>query len=513
MLFNSYVFIFLFLPVVLGGYILAGRYSTRAAMGWLVAASLFFYGWWKLVYLYLIVLSVVFNFIAGGYLYRNRSKPALSLFIAFNLGLLGYYKYAGFLNGIYADVTGSSFRLEAIVLPLAISFFTFQQITYLVDSYRRLTVRHGWLEYALFVTFFPQLIAGPIVHQAEILPQFVRGRCRLVARNLAIGITIFIVGLFKKVVIADYMGTLSTPMFDAAATGYTVTFLEGWGGALSYTFQLYFDFSGYSDMAIGLARMFGVRLPLNFNSPYKAVNIIEFWRCWHMTLSRFLRDYLYYPLGGNRKGTARRYFNLMVVMLLGGLWHGAGWTFVFWGGLHGFYLACAHLWGALRIRLGWSPAARTVLGRMVSWTVTFTVIVVGWVFFRAETWDAAINVLQGMAGMDGRLVVTIGYLPFLESFSALKGGVSLSTAPLLYFAGRSQIGVLGACLALVLILPNTQEWMQRYFPTTDSVKPAWDIPRLFLWRPSRAWVTFLIVMVGVTLVANMQPNEFLYFQF
>ncbi len=513
MLFNSYIFIFMFLPVVLGVYAFAGRYGTRPAMGWLVAASLFFYGWWRPEYLFLVILSVVVNFIAGSYLYRNGSKTVLGLSIAFNLLLLGYYKYAGFLSGIYADLTGSSFRIDGIILPLAISFFTFQQITYVVDSYKRLTVPHGWLEYALFVTFFPQLIAGPIVHQADILPQFQKGRRRLVMRNFAIGLTIFVIGLFKKVGIADYMATFSTPMFDAAMTPYSITFFEGWAGALSYTFQLYFDFSGYSDMAIGLARMFGIRLPLNFNSPYKATNISEFWQCWHMTLSRFFRQYLYIPLGGNRKGPVRRYFNLFIVMILGGLWHGAGWNFIFWGTLHGIYLVCDHVWQTIRTSLGWTPAASTHIGRGASWLITFLAVVIGWVFFRAETWDAAINVLTGMTGMDGRFVVTVGYLPFIEPFTGLLGEAKVTYQQLLYYDGRTQAGTLAVCLALVLLLPNTQEWMRRYYPSTDLVKPKRKIPKLLLWRPNRAWAAFTIVLIGIALVANMQPSEFLYFQF
>ena len=258
--------------------------------------------------------------------------------IGLNLGLLAWFKYANFLAASINNLAGTSLSFGDIVLPLAISFFTFQQIAFLVDAYRGLADEPNIGRYGLFVTFFPQLIAGPIVHHAEILPQYAqRDSIRLKADNLSIGLTIFAVGLFKKVVFADSMGAYADTVFQAAALGDTVSFVSAWAAAAAFSLEIYFDFSGYTDMAIGIARMFGVRLPLNFDSPYKSTSIIDFWRRWHITLSRFLRDYLYYPLGGNRNGTGRRYGNLMVVMLLGGLWHGAAWTFVFWGALHGLF--------------------------------------------------------------------------------------------------------------------------------------------------------------------------------
>jgi alginate O-acetyltransferase complex protein AlgI len=513
LLFNSYVFLFVFLPVVLAGYALAGRYGNRPVFAWLVTASLFFYGWWNPLLLWLIVLSITVNYAFAGHLTRSPGKGALALAISFNLGLLGYFKYAGFLTQILSDATGSGFQLGELILPLGISFFTFQQITYLVDSNAGRTVNHGWLEYGLFVTFFPQLVAGPIVHQAEILPQFIHGRHRLRARNLAIGLTIFALGLFKKVVIADHMATYATPVFNAAAAGEVITFLEAWGGATAYTFQIYFDFSGYSDMAIGLARMFGIRLPLNFHSPYKAHNIIDFWSRWHMTLSRFLRDYLYIPFGGNRKGSARRYLNLMVVMLLGGLWHGAGWTFVLWGGLHGFYLICNHAWRGLAGSLGLLADRPRWWTRGLSWSATFLAVMVAWVFFRATSFDAALNVLRGMAALDGRLVVTPGYVPIMEVLRPVLGEFTVRSQPLLYYNGMEQFLWLAGGVFSVLALPNTQEWMQRYLPTTGRISPPTYFPRRFLWRPTPMWAVFAMIVIGVSLIGTMQPSEFLYWKF
>ena len=293
-------------------------------MTWLVLASLFFYGWWNPAYLLLIIGSMLFNYYTGVQLSYRQNRLFLGIAIALNLALLGYFKYANFFVENISDLAGLGWNIEHIVLPLAISFFTFQQIAYLVDAYRRETSEYNFLHYALFVSFFPQLISGPIVHHKEMLPQFIRETARFIEyRHLAIGISVFILGLFKKVVVADSLAPYSIEAFNAVAAGEMLTFFEAWKGALAYTFQLYFDFSGYSDMAIGLAMLFGIRLPLNFDSPYKANSVIEFWQRWHITLSRFLRDYLYIPLGGNRKGQKRRYLNLMITMLLGGLWHGA----------------------------------------------------------------------------------------------------------------------------------------------------------------------------------------------
>ena len=353
MLFSSVEFIFLFLPTVAAVYFgLAHLMGRRTALAWLIVSSLVFYGFWNPPYLALLVGSIAGNYFLGQTLARRASKPLLGLGVAFNLGLIAYFKYADFFIGNAGTLFGAELPAADIVLPLAISFFTFQQIAFLVDVYQGKVDDPDFLHYALFVSFFPQLIAGPIVHHSEVIPQFRSEKAfHPNWSGLWAGLAIFLVGLQKKIVLADGIAAYANSVFDGAAAT-APTFFPAWIGALAYTFQLYFDFSGYTDMAIGLALIFGITLPLNFDSPYKAVNIIDFWRRWHMTLARFLRVYLYVPLGGNRKGQPRRYVNLMVTMLLGGLWHGASWTFVFWGGLHGAYLAINHAWHALRRRMG-----------------------------------------------------------------------------------------------------------------------------------------------------------------
>ena len=343
MLFNSNTFLFLFLPVVLAGFFAIGRFHREAAALWLFAASVAFYGMWNAAYIALLIGSIVFNYTVGVNLSRlvadGRAARARWLIrggVAGNLLLLGYYKYANFFVDSAAALTGADWQIATIVLPIGISFYTFTQIAFLVDCYRGEVRETNPIHYGLFVTYFPHLIAGPVLHHKEMMPQFAQAKTyRPDWECIAVGTTIFAIGLFKKVVIADGIGPFAAPIFNAAAAGQPLTMLEAWGGALAFSFQLYFDFSAYSDMAIGLSKLFGVRLPLNFDSPYKATSIIDFWRRWHMTLSRFLRDYLYIPLGGSRCGTMRTYINLLATMVIGGLWHGAGWTFVVWGALHG----------------------------------------------------------------------------------------------------------------------------------------------------------------------------------
>ncbi|HET7832180.1 MAG TPA: MBOAT family O-acyltransferase, partial [Gallionella sp.] len=365
MLFNSYVFIFLFLPVVMLGFFQLARISHAFAAGWLALASLLFYGYWNPAYVGLLLASIIGNYAFGLRIAKlnirseeqvGHRKLLLAIAVLSNLLLLGYYKYANFFATSVNSIAGTHCSLGEIILPLGISFFTFTQIAFLVDTYQGKVKEYNFIHYVLFVTYFPHLIAGPVLHHKEMMPQFAHASTyRFNYENIAVGLTIFLIGLFKKVVIADGIAYYVPTVFDAPALGIHLTFVEAWGGALCFALQLYFDFSGYSDMAIGLSRMFGVTLPLNFHSPYQAVNIIDFWRRWHMTLSRFLRDYLYSPLGGNRRGKVRRYLNLWLVMLLGGLWHGAGWTFVIWGGLHGIYLVITHAWQSLRRMVGQDP--------------------------------------------------------------------------------------------------------------------------------------------------------------
>jgi D-alanyl-lipoteichoic acid acyltransferase DltB (MBOAT superfamily) len=448
-------------------------------------------------------ILLVLNFWAGVYLGHHggqlRGHLVLMLGLAGNLGVLGYYKYANFFVDTINAATGAGWPAAQVVLPLGISFFIFQKIAYLVDAYRGKTRGYNFIDYCLFVTFFPQLIAGPIVHHSEVVPQFTRrGNYRVNAEDLSVGMTQFVIGLFKKVVLADRMALYATPIFEAARTGTAPTFLDGWIAALAYTFQIYFDFSGYSDMALGLGRMFGIKLPLNFNSPYKAADIVDFWRRWHMTLSRFLRDYLYIPIGGGRQGSARRYLNLMVVMLLGGLWHGAGWTFVFWGGLHGAYLAINHAWKAWRRGHALADTPPTRLGQWAGRTVTFFVVITAWVFFRSANFATAGRMLDAMFGGQG--------------FSAISS----------YDAGTA-FAWLGALLAVVWLLPNTQEILAGYAPALDyerprsvgpdTGKPASTLPPWAQWHPTSVWAIAVSIVTVFTITQMSRISEFIYWQF
>jgi D-alanyl-lipoteichoic acid acyltransferase DltB (MBOAT superfamily) len=521
LLFNSYIFIFIFLPITLTGfYLIGGRGHHRIAISWLVGASLFFYGWWNPAYLGLILASILVNYALGVSL-GNRDtqggKGVLALGITFNLGLIGYFKYANFFINNINWTFGSTFHLETIILPLAISFFTFQQIAYLVDAYKGETREYNFLHYCLFVTFFPQLIAGPIVYHKEMLPQFARNMIyRLNHERLPVGLTIFIIGLFKKVALADEVAKYATPVFNIAEQGGALTFFEGWGGALAYTLQLYFDFSGYSDMAIGLACMFGIHLPLNFNSPYKAVNIIEFWRRWHMTLSRFMRDYLYIPLGGNRQGNTRRFINLMLIMFLGGLWHGAGWTFVLWGVLHGFYLVVNHAWHAIRRAMGHDLQNSSALGRGLSGALTFTAVVISWVLFRAESFSGAAHILHSMAGVNG-ISLPVGLESHLGASATWLKDYGIIFNGLFYnglILWDKGIAVIAVLLLATFFLPNTQQFMKSYRPPVEtSPKERERSTTRLQWKPSIGYTLLMAITLYLSINFLTSASEFLYFNF
>lgn len=393
MIFSSAQFILLFLPVSFFGYFFLNRIRLVVlGKAWLVAVSLFFYAYWNPAYIHLLLGSILFNFSIGNHLasdFRSRHFPlsrrtVLTLSIGLNLALLGYFKYTNFLVDNINGVFGAAYVVPQILLPLGISFFTFTQIAYLVDSYRGEAKEYDFLNYALFVTFFPHLIAGPILHHHEMMSQFKSHRNLSIRhRNILLGLFIFSIGLFKKAVIADTFAIWANAGFDGTAP---LDFFSAWLTSLSYTFQLYFDFSGYCDMAIGASLLFNIWLPINFNSPYKALDIQDFWRRWHMTLSRYLRDYLYIPLGGNRCSSGRVYFNLMATFVLGGLWHGASWMFIIWGALHGGALVLHRFWSGR----GWR------MPKPLAWLVTFLFINVTWVFFRAKDMDDARRILGGM---------------------------------------------------------------------------------------------------------------------
>ncbi len=409
MLFHSPIFIFLFLPFTFFLYFFLNHYQfPRVSKVLLVLASLFFYGWWNVDYLPLIIGSVLFNYFIGAQLAKTGSKPLLILGVTANLALLGYFKYTDFFITNFNLALHADFNLLHLILPLAISFFTFQQIAYLVDSYRGETQEYDFLNYAVFVTFFPQLIAGPIVHHREMMPQFSQHKTqRINLNNIALGLFLFSIGLFKKIIIADSFSIWVDSGFNSQVA---LGFFAAWTTSLSYSIQLYFDFSGYVDMAIGAALLFNIRLPINFNSPYKAYSIQDFWRRWHITLSRFLRDYIYIPLGGSRFSALISYRNLFVTFLVGGLWHGAGWTFLLWGALHSVAMIIHRLWQ----RIGFA------LPVLLAWFITFNFINLTWVYFRANDLASAHNIILGMLGLQG-INTPISYLPtaFLAPFGTL----------------------------------------------------------------------------------------------
>ena len=400
MLFNSTIFVFLYLPIVWVGYLLALRLPwARTGIAFLGLASIFFYGYWNPAFLPLLVGSILFNYATGRALgSRYRTKGLLVFAIAVNLALIAYFKYANLISASVGALSGIATPVFDVVLPIGISFYTFTQIAYLVDTYAARRAEKSFAAYVLFVTFFPHLIAGPVLHHSEMMPQFLRDQRRVPAALVLEGLLLFACGLAKKVLIADSVAPSVHHAFSLAEQ-HALGLFDSWYGALAYTVQIYFDFAGYSDMAIGLGLLFGIRLPLNFNSPYKSVSIIEFWRRWHMTLSRFLRDYLYIPLGGNRHGPTRRQVNLMLTMLLGGLWHGAAWTFVVWGGLHGLYLQINHAW---HHAVSKSPRLKNLLerfprgARYIAWGLTFVAVVTAWTVFRAESFTGFLHMLQGM---------------------------------------------------------------------------------------------------------------------
>ncbi len=526
MLFNTYEFMFAFLPLAWVAYFAAQRWLPSAANASLVVASLFFYAWWDIRFLPLFLGSVAMNFVLGRVIETchgrgddRQARTWMVVGVTANLIALGFFKYIDFVLVNLAAATGGGISPIGVILPIGISFFTFTQIAYLVDVRQGKSGHYNLVDYCLFVSFFPHLVAGPILHHREMMPQFARSHGPR-AMEVAAGLSLFVAGLFKKVMIADSLASFASPVFGAADAGLAVTTLEAWGGALAYTFQIYFDFSGYSDMAIGLGWMFGIRLPINFHSPYKATSIIEFWRTWHMTLSRFLRDYLYFALGGNRKGPARRYVNLMLTMLLGGLWHGAGWGFVIWGALHGAYLVINH--GVQATALGrWLQAdgggtGHRMAATALAWAATFLAVIFAWVFFRATNLDGALEMAGAMLATDG-ISVPADYREDLGGLPALLGAS---------YEARSVIGLgewvkTGAPLILVagllaILAPNTNQIFLSREPYYREAYPGLlTEPRLswLVWRPQPAKAALLFIAFVVILFYPRSPSEFLYFQF
>jgi D-alanyl-lipoteichoic acid acyltransferase DltB (MBOAT superfamily) len=482
MLFNSCQFIFLFLPIALIGYFVLGKsgnkFGNLAPVIWLALASLVFYAMSNWQFVLLLLASIAFNYLIGFWLISERLRAVprftvLTIGVAGDLLVLGTFKYAGFLAANLNAIFSTGLTVD-ILLPVGISFYTFTQIAFLVDAYRGKVARYALPHYALFVTYFPHLIAGPILHHKDMIPQFESAAAKRPNAHLMLcGLIIFGIGLFKKTCLADGIQPLVALAFGPAAP----SFDQAWIGALAYTFQLYFDFSGYSDMAIGISLMFGIFLPLNFNSPYKASNIIDFWRRWHMTLSQFLRDYLYIPLGGNRRGRTLRYVNLLITMLLGGLWHGAAWTFVAWGALHGVYLCINHAWN------NYGPAIVPRFARpanIAAFILTFLSVVVAWVFFRADSFSSAAFILSKMVDPTQ---ITFG-----------RGEMAYSVFIIVY-------------AAIAWFAPNTQTIMgyDHKNRTVGETLSAW--PK----APAFVYATAAVLVFGI--LGIQQHSEFIYFRF
>jgi len=496
LLFNSYIYIFLFLPITFFVYFfLNSKRLTTASRGWLILASLFFYSWWNIIYLPLILISVSINYLLAISLidYDELRKKYFSkktiLFVGliFNIGLLVYFKYMDFFISNINSLTNTNIELLHLALPLAISFFTLQQIAFLVDAYEGLVKERNFVNYTLFVTFFPQLIAGPIVHHKEMMPQFVNIRNKVKNyKNIALGLFIFSIGLFKKVVIADTFSIWSTTGFDIAES---LNLIAAWVTSLSYTFQMYFDFSGYMDMAIGSALLFNIKLPRNFNSPYKAIGIIEYWSRWHITLTNYITTYIYTPILRSFKNITfhKAMYATVVAFLISGIWHGASWMFVFWGGLHGTAIAVNHYW-----KKYWSKQLNIKINKYIAWFITFNFVNITFIFFRAKEWDDAIKVLKGMIGFSGIVLPNFlsSKLAFLSNY-----GIDFGNYLVRNINGNA-ITILWIVVGFILVLTfnNTNNFHKTFYPK----------------------IRYQIAYIFITIYSLMSLNklsEFLYFQF
>ena len=490
MLFNSIEFIYLFLPFTFFIYFFLNEINHNIfSKIFLVFASLFFYSWWNFLYLPLILFSIIFNYLIGNniskvYLdQKGKNKTLLIIGITINILMLVYFKYSDFFIVNFNYIFNENIPVLNLSLPLAISFFTFQQIAYLVDCFNKEIENSGFLNYCIFITFFPQLIAGPIVHHKEIIPQVSSTiNKNKNFRNISVGIFIFSIGLFKKIVLADNFSIWASAGFDNT---YSLDFFESWFTSFSYTFQLYFDFSGYTDMAIGAALLFNFKLPINFNSPYKSLDIQDFWRRWHITLSRFLKEYIYIPIGGNKISKYRTYLNLMTVFIIGGIWHGAGWTFILWGFLHGLGIIINRIWKIFDINLS----------KFISWFITFNFINFSWIFFRANNFGDALNIIKGMIGLNGIFLPSSIYdnLTFLNKF-----GINLETSSEKFLSSIkgdfSTLVWLFIGFVIVLFCKNTMEHISSF-------------------KSSLSNLIFNFLILTCSLFMMNRTSEFLYFNF
>jgi alginate O-acetyltransferase complex protein AlgI len=509
--FDDFSFLFVFLPGLLAVWLTlawfrADRHKWVVA-GFLGATSALYYWLGSPEFFPLLVLLTLFNFAIGWVVAKNPRTPLYWFGMAVDLGVLGWFKYDNFAIQLLNSSLGLALPAVATVLPLGISFFTFQKLAYLTDIRRGEKERWHLGEFFLLVWFFPQLIAGPIVRPHEFIPQWraLRLDRRRVVINLCVGLTLFFVGLIKKFAIADVVAPYADLVFGQANQGSAPRLTDAWIGVMAFTVRIYFDFSAYSDMAIGLARIFGIRLPINFFSPYRASCIIEFWRRWHMTLSRFLRDYLYIPLGGNRHGRARRYLNLMTVMLLGGLWHGANWNFVFWGGLHGLYLTVNHLW---------RDAGRRPVPALAGWAITLIAVMFAWVPFRSPSLSATVSIWAGMVGLNG--IAFPHWAPFARELGDWLPGyfeVRSVLHPFVVIQGPYVLLVIPIAMAIAVVMPNVYQWLDRFQPAMyyEPLKVAqrWKLT----WVPTVPAALALVAATAMALMYAGRPLTYLYWQF
>ncbi len=545
MLFNSYSFIFAFLPLTLIGFFTIGSIRRTWALGWIICVSLFFYAWWRPLNVVIIAPSIVVNFALARVLQRlsedekrsRISRFVLVLGLAFNVAFLGYFKYIDFGRTTVNDIFGTNLVLTHVILPLGISFITFQKIAFLIDVHANRVKSFTLQDYCLFVLFFPQLIAGPIVHYREMMPQFHSASCRPDKENLAVGLTLFSFGLFKKVVLADYVATLVSPIYNQAAAGGQVSLLLSWAAAIGFTLQIYFDFSGYTDMALGLARFFGIRLPQNFNSPLQASSIIDFWLRWHMTLTRFLTAYIYNPLSlwltrrwltKGRPGLAGHkttigafayllMFPLLSTMLISGLWHGAGYGFIVWGLLHGVYLTINHAWRLVRPRLWPNRTSYERIAQPLGNIIVLISVAVSMVFFRSPTIMSANDLVKGLIGINGIALPEGVYNhlgPIAEWLHRL--GVT-SVGPELWSSiafGKMVAGIV-ALMVIALAFPNTLQILARYEPALGVRPTMADMAgrRVIEWNASLPWAIGVSIIAAMGILSLQGHSEFLYWQF
>jgi alginate O-acetyltransferase complex protein AlgI len=469
MVFASFEFLFKFLPIVIILYFILGKFFTiKSQHLFLVLASLFFYGYFNVSYLWIILISIIVNYSISNFIEENKNyrKPIFILGLIFNLGLLGYFKYFNFFIDNINMIFKGSILVPSILLPLGISFFTFQQISFLIDIYRGKSLKYDFLSYCLFVTFFPQLVAGPIVLPNEMLPQFHdKANGNLNYKNLNKGLYLLAIGLAKKIIIADSIATFADVGFDTMTS---LTMFEAWLTSLSYTMQLYFDFSGYCDIAMGVGLMFNIKLPQNFNSPYKSTNIRDFWRRWHITLGRFLTNYIYIPLGGSRVGEGKTLRNLLIIFIISGIWHGAGWNFILWGLLHGIAIVIHRTW----CNKGYS------MNKFIGWILTFNLVNILWVFFRATTFNDAIKIITSMFN-------------FKTMFLMLSAQFRTSTVTL--FGNPVTALFLLIAMGIAFLLPNPYEKKD--------------------FKPTLLTIIKTAVLLGLSIMFLGENSAFLYFNF